>query len=403
MDGTVRLWSVNDGRLLNTLKAGGDVVTFSPDGSILATCDLKKIQLWRVSDYKLLRSLTSTDETDFLNGVAFSPNGQFLAASNGGAAILWRVSDGTVLRTFGSEGGLSVAFSTDGQVLFMGGKGIKRWRVSDGKLLGILAGDKEYSPFDLDPLGQTLAAGGYARIDLLRADDGKLLCTLDKGMAGETERLLFSPDGNVLVSSNYGDEAESDEKIRLWQVNECRQIQTIPKSAGSYYDFAFSPDGKLLAIGGSQFRGKASYGIIRLFQVNDAITKNQVTTSESIRVQESGTDACTFCGVWEYEDYGSKRYLKISQAGAGKFKLIEGGEYEKGGEIIWFEVGDIYLKLINGRLTATFVSINFRPTHGHEFTYKITCELKSNNKLHYSVSIKGRAEIDKHEATKISN
>lgn len=415
IDGTVRLWRVNDGRLLNTLKGHkptGDIVTFSPDGSILATCG-NEILLWRVSDNKLLRSLTPVDgKSEFLNGVAFSPNGEFIAAITNEATTLWRVSDGTLLRTFArgeystteySKGGFSVVFSPDGQTLFADGRGIKQWRVSDGKLLGVLAEDKEYHPLALDPIGQTLAAGRYAGVDLLRASDGKLLCTLNiKGMIGETENLSFSPYGNVLVSSNLGETYESDDKIRLWRVNECRQIQTIPKSAGSYYRFVFSPDGKLLAIGGGQSRGKAFYGIIRLFQF---------TESEPIIAQEKRADACTFCGVWEYVDNtlnggGNKNYLKITKAGMDKFKLVT-GFIDLAGQIEWTEpeirkANGIYLTMVGGKLIGKFVSPNFYPTHSHDFTYRITCSLRSENKMGYSVWDSG-GSTRKFVATRISN
>jgi hypothetical protein len=145
----------------------------------------------------------------------------------------------------------------------------------------------------------------------------------------------------------------------------------------------------------------------------DAFATIQFIDSESIRAQERPSDACTLCGVWKYVDNtlnggGSKHYLRISQAGAGKFKLSEGWEYE--GAINWSDDGvmirnadGIYLKPINGRLVGRFVSGNFRATHGHEFIYKITCELKSNNKLLYSVWSSIRGETDKQEATKIGN
>lgn len=121
-----------------------------------------------------------------------------------------------------------------------------------------------------------------------------------------------------------------------------------------------------------------------------------------------GPAACTFCGKWEYNEEGSKQYLKITHAGMGRFKLVEG--IDSGGEIMWLDeimirnADGIYLRIINGKLIGRFVSANFRATHGHEFTYKITCELKSNGRLLYSVwSQLGLGKTVKREATKISD
>lgn len=143
-----------------------------------------------------------------------------------------------------------------------------------------------------------------------------------------------------------------------------------------------------------------------------------------VKAQERRTDACTFCGVWEYVDNtihrtGSKAYLRISQAGVGKFILIEG--FESQGEIVWHDyfmykgkisgflgvmirdADGIYLRPVNKRLVGTFVSPNFYATHGNEFTYKITCSLQSNNKLLYSLWSSIRGETDIQVATRIKN
>lgn len=135
--------------------------------------------------------------------------------------------------------------------------------------------------------------------------------------------------------------------------------------------------------------------------------------SETIRAKEREADVCVFCGTWNYVgnvfavDPG-KSYLKISQAGTGKFKIIEG--FYQDGKITWHDdpvrnANGIYLRMLNGRLEGRFVTSNFLySTHGNETTYTITCELISNNKMRYSVwsAIRG-GKAEKFVATKISN
>jgi len=104
------------------------------------------------------------------------------------------------------------------------------------------------------------------------------------------------------------------------------------------------------------------------------VTRYYREVQKSKPVQE--TSMCTFCGVWEYTDYGSKYYLKLSQAGAKKFKLVT-GFIDLAGQIEWSDpeiknANGIYLTPLGGKLTGKFVSSNFLPTHGRGFRYRVT-------------------------------
>lgn len=133
--------------------------------------------------------------------------------------------------------------------------------------------------------------------------------------------------------------------------------------------------------------------------------KNEKRTYPS-SVEDSLTNK--FCGIWEYKEEGAKQYLKITKVNSGRFKLVTGYLYE--GAIIWQEsdidiknADGIYLTSSNGKLQGQFDSSNFGATHGMEFTYKITLDSKSDNKLLYSVYSSIRGETDEREATKISD
>ena len=145
-------------------------------------------------------------------------------------------------------------------------------------------------------------------------------------------------------------------------------------------------------------KGLQLYGNGEVFGNFPAFRKIEILT-----VPQAGNtfDAAAFYGVWEYIEDGAKRYLKITNAGMGKFRLND-SFLDLAGEIDWVDAEDIYLKIVNGRLTGRFVSANFRPTHGHDFTYKITCELKSSNRMTYSLWSQNGI-TDRRVATKISN
>ncbi len=109
----VQLWRVSDGTLLRTLEGhGGWVtsVTFSPDGQTLALIEesgagedttttlqlgttdkgpITSLQLWRVSDGTLLRTLMTENNTS--PHATFLPDGQTLVIQHGGTVDLWQL------------------------------------------------------------------------------------------------------------------------------------------------------------------------------------------------------------------------------------------------------------------------------------------------------------------------
>ena len=115
-DGSVRLLRLSNGSLLRTLKTDAGAISglaFSPDGKTLAVDPQDgPVQLRRVSNGSLLRTLKG--HTSVIENNSFSPDGQTLAIG----LQLWRISDGALLRTL-SVFGSGLAFSPDGQSLVL--------------------------------------------------------------------------------------------------------------------------------------------------------------------------------------------------------------------------------------------------------------------------------------------
>ncbi len=146
---------------------------------------------------------------------------------------------------------------------------------------------------------------------------------------------------------------------------------------------------------------------------NSALTKS--------KPKISGSTDCAFCGIWHFAGSGweiisGDYYLKISQAGIGKFKVAEG--YVTDGKIQWDDRihvrnkwygisgtgGAIYLKILNGKLQGRVITCNWLySTEGNETTYKITSELMSNDKMRYTVWSALRGKTDKFMGTRIGN
>ncbi|MGO9270375.1 MAG: choice-of-anchor D domain-containing protein [Terriglobia bacterium] len=127
-DHTIRIWRTSDFTLLNTLTGHTQAVqalAFSPDGSLLASgssAPEQVVKLWSVGGtWSNICTLTGTGGS--VTSVQFSPDGQSVAgASDEGVVRLWQVSTCALSQTYlaPTQGGLSLAFSPDGQLLIAG-------------------------------------------------------------------------------------------------------------------------------------------------------------------------------------------------------------------------------------------------------------------------------------------
>jgi WD40 repeat protein len=77
-DGTVKLWDVASGHQLQTAVGGMRLVSFSPDGNILAAGSQEGIKLWDVATWRELRTLPGHKYGVF--SLAFSPDGRTMAS-----------------------------------------------------------------------------------------------------------------------------------------------------------------------------------------------------------------------------------------------------------------------------------------------------------------------------------
>jgi|CXWL01.1.fsa_nt_gi hypothetical protein len=160
-------------------------------------------------------------------------------------------------------------------------------------------------------------------------------------------------------------------------------------------------------------RGTQYDGSGRVAGKMDAFTKIQFLPE----TQAISSSACTFCGIWKYTDKGNMFqgetvYLRLTQAGGGRFRLVTGFP-DLAGQIEWtdYEIKNadgIYLTPVGEKLTGSFISPNFYATRWQDYSYRVTCSLSPKGSLNYSVWSSpgakpvGPAKTERFVATRIS-
>ncbi|MDY6784445.1 MAG: NB-ARC domain-containing protein [Cyanobacteriota bacterium] len=251
--GTIYLWNVRDGKKLLAFKGHEDWIfdlAFSPQGHLLASGSLDRtIKLWDVPTGECLKTLS--DHSMGISCVAFNREGNLLASGSGDQTVkLWDVETGECRATLTGHGNIvrAIAFSADGEILASASldKTIKLWSAKTGKCLRAIEDSCAVFALAFAPTPSStplLASGGDDfEIKLWDAIAGQCLQTL----SGHQERVwsvAFSGDGSYVASG--GD----DFGVKVWEVSTGNCLKTLPGHNERVWSVAFSPNSPVLASG----------------------------------------------------------------------------------------------------------------------------------------------------------
>ena len=238
---TVSLWNVASRRQIATLQSGGGwhdfvgSVSFSPDGTLLATAGYDAVRLWDVASRQEVATFA---HPGYVGSVSFSPDGALLATGGGQTVRLWDVASRQEVATFAHPGYVgSVSFSPDGALLATGGgQTVRLWDISEWTgeqpittveqamphTLTIVSGDEQEGtvgtalakPFVVSVLDQEGAAFAGAVVRFSVAAGGGTLssttATTDaNGRARSTLTLGSDPGTNTVTATVEGLEPET--------------------------------------------------------------------------------------------------------------------------------------------------------------------------------------------------
>jgi small GTP-binding protein len=268
---TIRLWNPETGELLRILKGHTDVIesfAWSPDGNILASGSFDTtIRLWNAETGQTLKILEG--HISCVESVAWSPDGRTLCSGSWDNTVrLWNAKTGKKIRAFGASDSVkSVAWSPDGQHIASGSedKTVRIWNPETGQQTNILEmhTDEVISVSFFDN-GRLL--GSLSKNDTLviwRTDTWTEVAHVDKiGIAGFLSNLAIHPTLPVMAAPG-----EIWNEINIWELDFNALLGTIPSTPAIHYINA-----KVVLVGDSGV-GKSGLGI--------RIAENEFRTTES--------------------------------------------------------------------------------------------------------------------------
>lgn len=252
-DGTVRFWDAGTFAVVGEVAAHPQAISaiaFSPTGTHVATAaEDRTVRVWDGASHKPIAELHS--HTDRIPALAWSADSQLLVSAGWDtSARVWKLdsADPVMLLNSHADQVLTLAFAPNGTRLAVADSDHDIYLWADpvaGKVGHVLRGHiDEIRCVAFSPDGSLLASAGADRvIHLWDANTGKLLA--GPSPTGRNVVASLFANGSPLIASTGGP------SFRLWE--SATGAEVSPSGDGSAYSVAASPDGRWLAVGGTDF------------------------------------------------------------------------------------------------------------------------------------------------------
>lgn len=309
LDGTVRMWNVEDGRELKTFSRKEDVyyeAFFSGNGKFLnALTEDSILVVWNIENGANVKIEKLSRGADVSN-VCYSPDGKLMAKGengNGAITLINKLNEEEIGKLEGhSDVVSSVEFSPDGNTLLSSSYDgtVRLWNLrpelmsvpisesriqsisvnSEHKLISVSSADGIVKVFHLpdfeeifsmetddnmvkavlSPDGKRIAIC-YWEMSLWDLETGEEIANYgkDKIIAGCS--VAYSPDGKFIAFTSISD----DGNVELFDANSLKPIWSTPSSSTFTRSICFSPDGSKIAVATTD-GGDTSKGSVLVYE-----------------------------------------------------------------------------------------------------------------------------------------
>ncbi|NPV75555.1 MAG: hypothetical protein HPY59_04190 [Anaerolineae bacterium] len=267
-DQRIQIWDTASGKLTHTLRFDPDelntvaevvqnayskatYLSFSPGGKYIAGVTYGLASIWEAETTNHIQSFSldragletlNLEGPDAVVELVFSPDEERYAVRAIGKITVKDISTGLEVRSFLTPGALGVSFSPDGSLLIEAGNGyVALWDIQSGEEILYIKGvyNPEYEP----------------------------------------NANAFSPDGKWLAVESEG--LENKVEVQVWDLSSKQKKFAFPVFNARLYSLDFSPDGSLLAAGGSE-------GLARIWRMEDGAEIVQFNTVNSLFFSPGG-------------------------------------------------------------------------------------------------------------------
>jgi WD40 repeat protein len=249
-DGTLKIWDLDSGRVLVTMKGHTDEVRaceVTADGRrvISASAD-GTLKIWDLEDHKIGRALaTLQGHADWVNACAVTRDGErVISASDDGTLKIWELGSGTLLATLeGHTASVKAcAVTADGQrVVSASCDGTLRvWDLKTGCELATLEGHTGWVlSCAVTADNRVVSASHDKKLRVWDLNTGYTLTTLE-GHSDWIRACVWMADGRRVVS------ASDDRTLRVWDLDSRHVHATLEGHADQINGCAVTANGRYL-------------------------------------------------------------------------------------------------------------------------------------------------------------